>query len=36
MLHAASFGLVHVSTLQLVQRYFGPTHAGQGQALVIT
>jgi len=33
VLHAASFGLVHVSTLQLVQRYFGPTHAGQGQAL---
>lgn len=32
-LHAASFATCHACTLHLVQRSFGPAHAGQGQAL---
>ncbi|TCO81795.1 PPP family 3-phenylpropionic acid transporter [Plasticicumulans lactativorans] len=32
-LHAASFGVCHTVAIQLVLRWFGPRHAGQGQAL---
>jgi len=33
MLHAASFGAMHVTAIHLVHRYFGIRHQGKGQAL---
>jgi PPP family 3-phenylpropionic acid transporter len=34
LLHAATFGGVHVTAIHLVHRYFGNQHQGQGQALL--
>jgi len=36
LLHAATFGGVHVATIHLVQRYFGDRHQGKGQALMVS
>ncbi len=36
LLHAATFGGVHVATIHLVQRYFGGRHQGKGQALLVS
>lgn len=36
LLHAATFGGVHVATIHLVQRYFGDRHQGKGQALLVS
>lgn len=33
LLHAATFGAVHVVAMYLLQHYFGPEHQGKGQAL---
>ncbi len=33
LLHAASYGALHVISVQYVQGFFGPHHHGQGQAL---
>jgi MFS transporter, PPP family, 3-phenylpropionic acid transporter len=33
LLHAATFGLAHLVSIQLLMQYFGSSHQGQGQAL---
>ncbi|GAB6139799.1 hypothetical protein JCM14076_05280 [Methylosoma difficile] len=33
LLHAATFGGVHVTSIHLIHRYFGDRHQGKGQAL---
>lgn len=36
LLHAATFGGVHVACIHLMQRYFGDRHQGKGQALIVS